>query len=446
MDSTKYLSVQSLTKYIKYKFEKDPYLQRVFLKGELSNVKHHTNGHIYFSIKDDKSVISAVMFRYDAEKLNFKPEEGQNVLLAGNITLYEARGQYQIYVKEMQIDGIGQLFLKLEQNKELLKKKGYLNPEHKKAIPDFPEHIAIVSSSTSAAIKDMITTLTRRYPLVKVTLLNTYVQGARSQDSVLTNLTRADKLGADTVILARGGGSIEDLWTFNELEVALAVFNMNTPVITGVGHETDITLVDYVSDLRAPTPTAAAEQAVPNIRDLQLRLGELHRQSDNLIMSKIERSRKVLDGLSNYYKFKNPNLLYTEQTERLRDLTVTIETHMSLSLSENRHMLNKHMSGLSYNDPAPDIRNYQEELLRTENELKRRMKAVIGQKSERLAGNINVLESVSPVQILKRGYSYTTFNNKIVTEAKNLNVGDVIETSFNQGTVSAKVTEVNTDD
>lgn len=446
MDSTKYLSVQSLTKYIKYKFEKDPYLQRVFLKGELSNVKHHTNGHIYFSIKDDKSVISAVMFRYDAEKLNFKPEEGQNVLLAGNITLYEARGQYQIYVKEMQIDGIGQLFLKLEQNKELLKKKGYLNPEHKKAIPDFPEHIAIVSSSTSAAIKDMITTLARRYPLVKVTLLNTYVQGARSQDSVLTNLTRADKLGADTVILARGGGSIEDLWTFNELEVALAVFNMNTPVITGVGHETDITLVDYVSDLRAPTPTAAAEQAVPNIRDLQRRLGELHRQSDNLIMSKIERSRKVLDGLSNYYKFKNPNLLYTEQTERLRDLTVTIENHMSLSLSENRHMLNKHMSGLSYNDPAPDIRNYQEELLRTENELKRRMKAVIGQKSERLAGNINVLESVSPVQILKRGYSYTTFNNKIVTEAKNLNVGDVIETSFNRGTVSAKVTEVNTDD
>lgn len=446
MDSTKYLSVQSLTRYIKYKFEKDPYLQRVFLKGELSNVKHHSNGHIYFSIKDDKSVISAVMFRYDAEKLNFKPEEGQNVLLTGNITLYEARGQYQIYVKEMQIDGIGQLFLKLEQNKELLNKKGYLNPEHKKQIPVFPEHIAIVSSSTSAAIKDMITTLTRRYPLVKVTLLNTYVQGARSQESVLTNLNLADKLGADTVILARGGGSIEDLWTFNELEVALAVFNMNTPIITGVGHETDITLVDYVSDLRAPTPTAAAEQAVPNIRDLQLRLGELHRQSDNLMMSKIDRSREQLEYLSNYYKFKNPNLLYTEQTERLRDLTVTLENYMSVSLSENRHMLNKHMSGLSYNNPAPHIKNSQEDRIRIENELKRRMKGLLNQKTERLASNINVLESVSPVQILKRGYSYTTFNNKIVTEAKNLNVGDVIETSFNKGTVSAKVTEVNTDD
>ncbi len=446
MDSTKYLSVQSLTKYIKYKFEKDPYLQRVFLKGELSNVKHHSNGHIYFSIKDDRSVINAVMFRYDAEKLNFKPEEGQNVLLAGNITLYEARGQYQIYVKEMQIDGIGQLFLKLEQNKELLKKKGYLNPEHKKPIPAFPEHIAIVSSSTSAAIKDMITTLTRRYPLVKVTLLNTYVQGGRSQESVLTNLSRADRLGADTVILARGGGSIEDLWTFNELEVALQVFNMNTPTITGVGHETDITLVDYVSDLRAPTPTAAAEQAVPNIRDLNLRLGELHRQFDSLILSKIDRSKKHLDSLSNYYKFKNPNLLYTEQTEKLRDLTMTLNNFMSSSLLAHRHLLDKNMASLSYNSPAPHIRDSKQNLLRTEDELKRRMKAVLGHKAERLAGNINVLESVSPVQILKRGYSYTTFNNKIVTEAKNLKVGDVIETSFNRGTVSAKVTEVNTDD
>ncbi|CAD2073725.1 exodeoxyribonuclease 7 large subunit [Jeotgalicoccus coquinae] len=446
MDSTKYLSVQSLTKYIKYKFEKDPYLQRVFLKGELSNVKHHSNGHIYFSIKDDKSVISAVMFRYDAEKLNFKPEEGQNVLLAGNITLYEARGQYQIYVKEMQIDGIGQLFLKLEQNKELLKKKGYLNPEHKKPIPAFPEHIAIVSSSTSAAIKDMITTLTRRYPLVKVTLLNTYVQGGRSQESVLTNLSRADRLGVDTVILARGGGSIEDLWTFNELEVALQVFNMNTPVITGVGHETDSTLVDYVSDLRAPTPTAAAEQAVPNIRDLNLRLGELHRQFDSLIMSKIDRSKKHLESLADYYKFKNPNLLYTEQTEKLRDLTMTLDNYMSSSLLQHRHLLDRNTAALSYNNPAPRIRDSKQEQKRMEDELKRRMKTVLDRKTERLAGNINVLESVSPVQILKRGYSYTTFNNKIVTEAKNLKVGDVIETSFNQGTVSAKVTEVNTDD
>lgn len=446
MDSTKYLSVQSLTKYIKYKFEKDPYLQRVFLKGELSNVKHHTNGHIYFSVKDDQSVISAVMFRYDADKLNFKPEEGQNVLLAGNITLYERRGQYQIYVKEMQIDGIGQLFLKLEENKELLKIKGYLKTEHKKPLPAFPEHIAIVSSTTSAAIKDMITTLSRRYPLVKVTTLNTYVQGGRSKDSVIDNLKRADALKADTVILARGGGSIEDLWTFNELEVALAVFNMKTPIVTGVGHETDITLVDYVSDLRAPTPTAAAEQAVPNIKDLNTRLGELHRQLDNLTLSRISNSRQMLDNLSNYYKFKNPNLLYTEQTERLRDLSSTLDNFMSQELLNFRHRLDKHMSALAYNNPAPDIQKYQSELKRTSGDLNRQMKMMISQKVERLAANINVLESVSPVQILKRGYSYTTFNNKIVTDAKNLNVGDVIETSFNSGTVSAKVTEVNTDD
>lgn len=446
MESTKYLSVQSLTKYIKYKFEKDPYLQRVFLKGELSNVKHHTNGHIYFSIKDDKSVISAVMFRYDADKLNFKPEEGQNVLLTGNITLYEARGQYQIYVKEMTIDGIGQLFLQLEQNKDLLKKKGYLNPEHKKPIPEFPEHIAIVSSSTSAAIKDMITTLERRYPLVKVTLLNTYVQGGYSKDSVIDNLRRADDMGVDTVLLARGGGSIEDLWTFNELEVALAVFNMKTPIITGVGHETDITLVDYVSDLRAPTPTAAAEQSVPNMRDLNLRIGELNRQFDNLIMSKIDKGRKQLEGLSNYYKFKNPNLLYTEQTEKLRDLNTTLVNFISTELVSNRHILDKQISALSYNNPAPVISNYKNELKKLSGSLKREMNSVMKQHTELLVGQINMLESVSPIQILKRGYSYTTFNNKIITDAKKLNVGDVIETSFDKGKVSAKVTEVNADD
>lgn len=446
MDSSKYLSVQSLTKYIKYKFEKDPYLQRVFLKGELSNVKHHSNGHIYFSIKDDKAVISAVMFRYDADKLNFKPEEGQNVLLTGNITLYETRGQYQIYVKEMQIDGIGQLFLKLEQNKELLKKKGYLNPEHKQAIPQFPEHIAIVSSSSSAAIKDMITTLGRRYPLVKVTMLNTLVQGSQSKDNVIANLQKADQLGADTVILARGGGSIEDLWTFNELEVALAVFNMKTPIVTGVGHETDITLVDYVSDLRAPTPTAAAEQAVPNIKDLHLRITDLYRQLDNRLHVKIDQSKKLLSNLSGYYKFKNPNLLYTEQTERLRDLTSTLDHYMTSEVRNKRHQLDKEISALTYNNPQPVIKQHQAALGRHTDALSHRMHLVLNRKAESLASQINVLESVSPVQILKRGYSYTTLNKKIVTDAKKLKVGDVIETSFNTGSVSAKVTEVKTDD
>ena len=275
MKSNQYLSVQSLSKYLKYKFDKDPYLQRVFLKGELSNVKQHSNGHIYFSVKDDSAVINAVMFRSFADKIDFKPEEGQNVLLSGNVSLYTGRSQYQILVKEMEIDGIGQLFLKLEENKKLLREKGYFSSSHKKSIPFYPKHIAIISSKTSAAIKDMITTLSRRYPLVKVTLLNTYVQGELSKDSVISNLKRADSLDADTVLLARGGGSIEDLWTFNELDVALTVFNMKTPIITGVGHETDITLVDYVSDLRAPTPTAAAEQAVPNSRDLLIKIREL---------------------------------------------------------------------------------------------------------------------------------------------------------------------------
>ncbi|MCK1977138.1 exodeoxyribonuclease VII large subunit [Jeotgalicoccus huakuii] len=446
MDSNKYLTVQSLTKYIKYKFDKDPYLQRVFLKGELSNVKHHSNGHIYFSVKDDASVINAVMFRYDAEKLDFKAEEGQNVLLSGNITLYEKRGQYQLYVKEMQIDGVGQLFLKLEENKKYLEEKGYFKANLKKPIPIYPEHIAIVSSSTSAAIKDMITTLTRRFPLVKVSLYNTYVQGGLSKKSVMDNLIAADKLGVDTIILARGGGSIEDLWTFNELDVAMTVVNLNTPIITGVGHETDFTLVDFVSDLRAPTPTAAAEQAVPNQRDLQVKLEEFNRQTTYLLKNKISNNNKHLENLASYYKFKNPNLLYIEQTEKLHDFNKNLERSMVKQLTLFKHQLDRLNTSLSYMSPLPSINKYQQELNRYRDALYRGVKKVHRQKAEALNNNIQVLESVSPTQILKRGYSFTTFNNKIVSDANELNKGDYVDISFSTGSVTAEVIEVNEDD
>lgn len=446
MDSNKYLTVQSLTKYIKYKFDKDPYLQRVFLKGELSNVKHHTNGHIYFSVKDDSSVISAVMFRYDAEKLDFKAEEGQNVLLSGNITLFEKRGQYQLYVKEMQIDGIGQLFLKLEENKKYLEEKGYFSPDLKKQIPVFPQHIAIVSSSTSAALKDMITTLSRRYPLVKVSLLNTYVQGNLSKKSVMDNLMHADQLGADTIILARGGGSIEDLWTFNELDVAMTVVNLKTPVITGVGHETDFTLVDFVSDLRAPTPTAAAEQAVPNQRDLLTKISEMNRQSTYLLKNKISRDKKHLENLSSYYKFKNPNLLYIEQTEKLNEFNKSIEYSMMKQFTNYKHRLDRLNTSLLYMNPKPTINKYHEELRRHHDALYRGVKKLHREKAESLNNQIQVLESVSPTQILKRGYSFTTFNNKIVSDAKSLNKGDQVDISFSTGSVTAEVIEVNEDD
>ena len=445
MKSNQYLSVQSLSKYLKYKFDKDPYLQRVFLKGELSNVKQHSNGHIYFSVKDDSAVINAVMFRSFADKIDFKPEEGQNVLLSGNVSLYTGRSQYQILVKEMEIDGIGQLFLKLEENKKLLREKGYFSSSHKKSIPFYPKHIAIISSKTSAAIKDMITTLSRRYPLVKVTLLNTYVQGELSKDSVINNLKRADSLDADTVLLARGGGSIEDLWTFNELDVALTVFNMKTPIITGVGHEIDITLVDYVSDLRAPTPTAAAEQAVPNSRDLLIKIRELKEQAEYILNNGLSKKRKNLESLSSYYKFKNPNLLYSEETDRLNEYTMMLENKMKESLVSYRHNLSQRMTGLNYNSPLPEIKNKQLELKRLVDSLNRSTKQQLKLGADRLNKNIQVLESVSPGQILKRGYSYTTYQGNIVSNAKELKKGNQLEITFDSGSVKAEVIEVTKD-
>ena len=216
MENSKYLSVGALTKYLKYKFDQDPYLTRVFIKGELSNVKRHTSGHIFFALKDGNAVIRAIMFSRSANGLNFEPEEGQSVLLQGRISIYEASGQYQIYVDSMEIDGIGLLFEQLEKDKKELDKKGYFDAEHKKMLPAYPASITIISSETSAAYRDMITTLGRRYPLVKVSLINTLMQGRGSRQAVIESLDYADRQNSDVIILARGGGSIEDLWTFNE--------------------------------------------------------------------------------------------------------------------------------------------------------------------------------------------------------------------------------------
>jgi len=216
MENNKYLSVGALTKYLKYKFDQDPYLTQVFIKGELSNVKKHTSGHIFFALKDGNAVIRAIMFSRSANGLKFDPEDGQGVLIQGRISIYESSGQYQIYVDAMEIDGIGLLFEQLEKDKKELAEKGYFDAEHKKPLPRYPEHITVISSETSAAYRDMLTTFRRRYPLVKVSLINTLMQGRGSRQAVIESLAYADGLGSDLVILARGGGSIEDLWTFNE--------------------------------------------------------------------------------------------------------------------------------------------------------------------------------------------------------------------------------------
>lgn len=446
MENSKYLSVGALTKYLKYKFDQDPYLTRVFIKGELSNVKRHTSGHIFFALKDGNAVIRAIMFSRSANGLNFEPEEGQSVLLQGRISIYEASGQYQIYVDSMEIDGIGLLFEQLEKDKKELDKKGYFDAEHKKMLPAYPASITIISSETSAAYRDMITTLGRRYPLVKVSLINTLMQGRGSRQAVIESLDYADRQNSDVIILARGGGSIEDLWTFNEKEVSLKVFSMKTPVITGVGHETDTTLVDFIADIRAATPTAAAEVAVPDAKDIEERM----RQSSTFMLrsmtKRIDFYKNQIESLSNYYKLKNPGLLYDQQTEKLATLKMNLDAKVNVILREKIYQHSANKNKIEYMNPKPMIDRYKEILGESKQRLTEEMSDNISDRKKQLSSTLELLNSLSPTNILMRGYSFTTKDGNIIRNSEALETGDEIETTFGDGKIMSKVTEVKNSD
>ena len=259
-----YITVAALTRYIKYKIDNDANLNEVYIKGEISNFKHHSRGHFYFTIKDEESRINAIMFASSTKNINFEPIDGMKVLVKGRISVFEQTGNYQIYVTDMMEDGIGNLYALFEKLKKDLEKEGLFDKAHKKQIPKIPNRIGVVTAPTGAAIKDIISTINRRYPLCEVILFPSLVQGREAKDDIVRNIKIADTYNLDTLIVGRGGGSLEDLWAFNEEVVARAIYECKTPVISAVGHEIDFTISDFVSDVRAATPTGAAELAVPD--------------------------------------------------------------------------------------------------------------------------------------------------------------------------------------
>ena len=268
----KYLSVTALTRYIKYKLDNDKNLQEVYLRGEISNFKAHTRGHYYFTIKDENSRINAIMFSFNASKLKFMPEDGMKVLVKGKISVFESTGNYQIYVSNMLEDGVGNLHIAFEQLKKKIGDEGLFDLKYKKEIPKIPMKVGIITASTGAAVKDILSTIKRRFPICKTILFPCLVQGELAKDDIVKKLDIADNYGLDVIILGRGGGSIEDLWPFNEEVVARKVFACKTPIISGVGHQIDFTICDFVADKRAETPTGAAERAVPMLSDLLLEI------------------------------------------------------------------------------------------------------------------------------------------------------------------------------
>lgn len=439
---TDYLTVTALTKYLKRKFDADPYLERVYLTGEISNFRFRPNGHQYFSLKDEKAKISAVMFRQAFDQLKFQPKEGMKVLVVGRISLYEASGQYQIYVDHMEPDGVGALYQALAEMREKLAKEGLFTAP-KKTLPHFPKRIAVITSPSGAVIRDIITTVKRRYPIAELVLFPTLVQGEKAADDLVRNIQRAEAVGNfDTMIIARGGGSIEDLWPFNEERVARAIYAAEIPVISSVGHETDTTIADLVADVRAATPTAAAELAVPVLTEEILKIKERENTLIQRFSALLRHKKQNYDNLAQSYIFKQPERLYQGFSMKL-DLLEQRFAKASQELITNKKEQFVHFRHrLLLTAPKNQIRENQQTIQFLTKQLTERMGQIHLQKQQRLQALIESLDLLSPLKTMSRGYTYTTKKNQVVKSVNEVKVGDPLLIHFYDGQVEAAVNNI----
>ena len=447
MTKNPYLSVQALTKYVKRKFDADPHLRNVYVKGELSNVTNHTSGHIYFTLKDENSRIRSAMFRSSASTLKFRPENGMNVLITGDVTVYEASGQYQLYAQTMQPDGVGALYLAFEQLKESLEKEGLFNEKWKSPIPTFPHRIGVITAQTGAAIQDICTTIGRRYPLAEINLFPAIVQGPQAAPSIVSAIEQANRQGTiDVLIVGRGGGSIEDLWAFNEEEVARAIFSSRIPIISAVGHETDTTIADYVADRRAPTPTAAAEMAVPAQDELVQRLLDRKRSLFQSFSQLISSEQKRLRTLQLSYPLQFPERLYRPFTEKL--LTLEERLHRSGQDITNRNKLEwiRLTDMLSINSPIKRITEEKREVDALTNRLTRTIQHDFRMHSNRFTSTVRMLNALNPLAVMERGYSIAYHEGTIINTVDSLEDEMEIELQLQDGSATAKIISISRED
>ena len=441
---TEYLSVSALTKYIKYKFDQDPHLQSVLIKGELSNFKKHSSGHLYFNVKDKESVISAMMFKGNASKLGFEPKEGDEVLIEARVSVYERRGNYQIYVNKMQLDGIGNLYQKLELLKKKLKKEGYFDQSNKKLIPKYPKKIAVLTASTGAAIRDIHSTINNRYPLVEQIQISTLVQGTQARQDIIEKIQYADSLDVDTIIVGRGGGSIEDLWNFNEEDVVKTIFNCQTPIISAVGHETDFTLSDFVADVRAATPTQAAVIATPDQYELLQQIKQYEYTLSRYIKQYIEHQKKQLNHISSYYKFKQPSLLYDQQIQKRDELERQLNHLLNTKVEKSKHHLK--LLQQSFKNLNQQITQEKQSIYQLHSRLSKIMSNNITNLKTVLKNKLESLNNLSPTNTMLRGYAIVNKDNEVVTSTHKLNENDQISLTMKDGSVDATVKKVRCND
>ncbi|KSV59317.1 exodeoxyribonuclease VII large subunit [Acetivibrio ethanolgignens] len=356
MNSEQVYSVSQINLYIKNMFARESVLNQIYIKGEVSNCKYHTSGHIYFTLKDSKGQLACVMFAGQRSGLSFRMCEGQSVVVLGSISVYERDGKYQMYAREIHLDGTGALYEKYEQLKKELEQKGYFDSDRKKPIPWYVKRVGIVTASTGAAVQDIINISTRRNPYIQLILYPAKVQGEGAALSISRGIAALDKLGVDVIIAGRGGGSIEDLWAFNEKIVAETIYRCNTPVISAVGHETDTTIADYVADLRAPTPSAAAELAVCDIASLLENLREYNRSLNFRMRQKINQERSKLSQYELKLKYADPVYKVRQERQYLTDMEERLKAFMKQRVIKERHRLELYIERLRALSPLERLK------------------------------------------------------------------------------------------
>lgn len=416
----KYLTVGALTRYIKFKIDNDEHLRTVYLKGEISNFKAHTTGHFYFSLKDETSKINAIMFSSQAKKIAFIPADGMKVLVTGRISVYESTGNYQIYIEEMLEDGVGNLYIAFEQLKQKLEKEGLFDLKHKKNLPKIPEKIGIITAKTGAAVRDILSTIKRRFPLCETILFPCLVQGENAAEDIVHKIELAQQYPLDVLIVGRGGGSIEDLWAFNEEIVARAIYHSKIPIISAVGHEIDYTIADFVADLRAPTPTGAAEMVVPSKVDLLKQLDQYKIRLNEAIYKKINYQRLCLESLQNSFVLKNPMIMYENKKQKLDTLREKLLHIINKKIETSQIKLAQYKKNYILNNP---------EVLYKEKKMK-------------LATLIEKLEIVNPMSLLKKGYTLTKKEDNYINSVKQIKTGEQFTVMFYDGDISVIAKEI----
>lgn len=410
------LTVTDINNYIKNIVDGDFFLSNVTLKGEISNLKFHTRGHLYFSLKDENSKINAVMFNYKNLGLNFIPKDGMNVIVKGKVSVFTTGGSYQITVSNMKEDGIGNLYILFEELKRRLQKKGLFSPEHKKKLPRIPKKVGVITAATGAAVKDIISTINRRFPLTEIILFPTLVQGVGAKENIVKMINEANESDVDVIILGRGGGSIEDLWAFNEEIVARAIYNSNKPIVSAVGHEIDFTISDFVSDMRAPTPTGAAELVVPSKVEIQSYLNDYKGRIISVINKKIKSYTDTFSKLKSTYILKNPISMYEIDEQKLDNMLEKLGSIMTYKLEREKSKLNNLSKMISPNM----LNRLDKEKIKLEN----------------IETKLNLL---NPENILKKGYSLTLVEGKIVKSINSVKKGSIIDTKFSDGIIKSEV-------